>query len=234
MYLKKSMNDLNHTSEEFCNEDFLKSIGKENPFVVPDGYFDRLTELTLFHAKLDSEHLDFEVPEEYFKESEERILNEIRLRSRLESQAQVQEEFSIPEGYFNDLTQKINRKIEQERVSEVAAQSEISETPIIPIPASKEQKGILRRIWGSGARYIAAACLIVVGTIFFRNIGLNENSVNFESLSDEEIAEYLYTYGGTGDLIYISEAINSDSHDAFQEMNDLSDEEIRWYLENSL
>lgn len=225
-----SMKDLNNTSEEFCNEEFLNSIGKENPFVVPDGYFDGLTEINQFHARLSSSITRFDTdkafttPENYFENSQENILNEIRLRSLISSENES--EFEVPEGYFENLQLNTLNKIKQLSDEE----SEIKETPVVTLP----KKQSAQPVWKTWSRYAAAACILIVGALFFRNADLNENSVNFESLSDDEITEYLYTYGGTGDLIYISNAMSLNYADASQDMSDLSEEEIRWYLENSL
>src|SRR5207247_7338513 len=83
----------------------LARIVKQNPFDVPDGYFDKNNSIIVSNAKLSSLNKNncFTVPENYFEELPDLIQNKIFLLDL--------EQEDVPEGYFNELPTIIQSKI---------------------------------------------------------------------------------------------------------------------------
>ncbi|MEW6469255.1 MAG: hypothetical protein AB1458_10035 [Bacteroidota bacterium] len=77
----------------------LAGIRKENPFVVPEGYFDLLPS-SIRLALLRKENGGFVVPDDYFEELPGIIRDRIFL-------AGLKQDPDVPEGYFDTLADKI-------------------------------------------------------------------------------------------------------------------------------
>ncbi|MBV8389629.1 MAG: hypothetical protein JO080_07515 [Mucilaginibacter sp.] len=91
----------------------LKQVNPNNPFTVPDGYFDELEQQIVSYIKLDelktgSPSNGFAVPENYFDE----LSNNINARIAIEESADKETTgFTVPEGYFDELSQQIQSRI---------------------------------------------------------------------------------------------------------------------------
>lgn len=90
----------------------LKQVNPNNPFTVPDGYFDELEQQIVSYVKLDelssSPSNGFAVPENYFDE----LSNNINARIAIEEAADKEAAgFIVPEGYFDELSQNIQSRI---------------------------------------------------------------------------------------------------------------------------
>ena len=91
----------------------LKQVNPNNPFTVPDGYFDELEQQIVSYIKLDelktgSPSNGFAVPENYFDE----LSNNINARIAIEEAADKEAAgFTVPEGYFDELSQHIQRRV---------------------------------------------------------------------------------------------------------------------------
>lgn len=101
----------------------LKQVNPNNPFTVPDGYFDELEQQIVSYIKLDglktgSPSNGFVVPENYFEELSDNINSRIILEETADKEAAG---FTIPEGYFDELSQNIQSRI---AVDEALTQSE--------------------------------------------------------------------------------------------------------------
>ena len=91
----------------------LKQVNPNNPFTVPDGYFDELEQQIVSYIKLDelktgSPSNGFAVPENYF----DKLSNNINARIAIEEAADKETTgFTVPEGYFDELSQQIQSRI---------------------------------------------------------------------------------------------------------------------------
>lgn len=91
----------------------LKQVNPNNPFTVPDGYFDELEQQIVSYIKLDelksgSPSNGFAVPENYFDE----LSNNINARIAIEEAADKEVTgFTVPGGYFDELSQQIQSRI---------------------------------------------------------------------------------------------------------------------------
>ena len=91
----------------------LKQVSPNNPFTVPEGYFDELEQQIVSYIKLDelktgSPSNGFAVPENYFDE----LSNNINSRIAIEEIADKETTgFTVPEGYFDELSQNIQSRI---------------------------------------------------------------------------------------------------------------------------
>jgi hypothetical protein len=91
----------------------LKQVNPNNPFTVPNGYFDELEQQIVSYIKLDelkngSPSNGFAVPENYFDE----LSNNINARIAIEEAADKEATgFTVPKGYFDELSQNIQSRI---------------------------------------------------------------------------------------------------------------------------
>jgi len=89
----------------------LKQVNPNNPFTVPEGYFDSLTEQILSKIKLEELKKSgdgFIVPEGYFDE----LARNIQARIAIEEVSDKETTgFTVPEGYFDELTANITSRV---------------------------------------------------------------------------------------------------------------------------
>jgi hypothetical protein len=159
----------------------LKQINPNNPFTVPEGYFDEFENRVTSYIHLDelrpADAENFTVPENYFDE----------LSSNIQSRINIEVEntgFDIPENYFDTLQEHINARIAVEEVLEETDKH-------FTVPANyferlnqdilnktvnlqtTQRRGIVRKMFATGAfKYAAAACFaLVIGTgVYIRQI----------------------------------------------------------------
>src|SRR5581483_6320746 len=87
----------------------LKQVNPNNPFTVPEGYFDGLDERILAKIKLAElkksiPESGFSVPENYFDDLTSNIQARINIEEALDKEATG---FTVPEGYFDELANNI-------------------------------------------------------------------------------------------------------------------------------
>ena len=167
--------------------DELKAGGPEG-FTVPENYFDELSANIQSRIAIeefaDAEEHGFAVPENYFDELSANIQSRVAIEEIVNADEHA---FTVPENYFDNLQAQINARI--------AVEEELGETEEhFTVPADyfnklnesilnktvnhdqdivKRKKGIVRKMFASGAfKYAAAACFaLVIGTgIFIKQI----------------------------------------------------------------
>src|SRR5690606_14124503 len=81
-----------------------------NPFIIPTGYFDELSQQTLSLIKLEVnfpvEKISFTVPEDYFENQASDILRTIRLENNLKKDT-----FSVSQDYFQTSADQIMNQV---------------------------------------------------------------------------------------------------------------------------
>jgi len=137
---------------------YLAGLPRENPFLVPEHYFDTLPETianSVYFNELKEETpvAGFTVPDQYFSSLKDRILAQTTAEEftheEVLSQLPPSPGFSIPDQYFQKLQSKI------------LAQT-VAEAP----PPAKESKIV--RLWHSGLlKYASAACFVLVAAFGF-------------------------------------------------------------------
>jgi hypothetical protein len=184
----------------------LKQVNPENPFTVPEGYFDNLDEQILSKIKLEELRGNgFTIPEGYFDELAGNIQSRIAVEEALDKEATG---FAVPEGYFDNLEQQIQSRIFVEEALEAQpAGFEVPEGYFDNLPASilakttigqkPERRGIVRQLFSPMTfKYAAAACLVlgIAGTLLL-NQGTNtpeqihQNSFLHKSLAAIPVAD---------------------------------------------
>ncbi|NGF56270.1 hypothetical protein G5B35_21225 [Parapusillimonas sp. SGNA-6] len=103
-----------------------------NPFGVPQGYFDHLTNNVLAEIaeqKLKQQVSDagFTVPQDYFIQLEERVQNRL-FEQNLKDNVQT-EGYQVPQGYFEELTDKIKASVALEQHIATSERKEGFEIP---------------------------------------------------------------------------------------------------------
>jgi len=91
----------------------LKQVNPNNPFTVPEGYFDSLEEQILSKIKLEElkkniPETGFATPENYFEELTGNIQARIAVEEILDKETAG---FTVPENYFEELTSNIQARI---------------------------------------------------------------------------------------------------------------------------
>ena len=185
-------------NREWLNEYMsLKQVNPNNPFKVPDGYFDELEQQIVSFIKLDelktsAPSQGFTVPENYFEELSSNINSRINIEEASDKEATG---FEVPAGYFEDLSQQIQSRIMVEEALTESAETfavpqdyfnqltenilnKTSNQPEVVKPEIK-RNGIVRQLFASSAfKYATAACLtLAVGATIF----LSQNSNNVVS-----------------------------------------------------
>jgi hypothetical protein len=193
----------------------LRAVGKENPFNVPDGYFDDMRQQVTSRIIIESitssdSEGNLTVPDGYFDTLEDQIMSSIRvgkLKDLTEDGG-----FTVPEGYFNSLNDSIKQK---------AGLVEKPEDPKV------------RTLVPSWLKYAAAACMMIsatAGLYLFQKSDSIDKQLAY--IPDEAIVEYLLVNSDAGDMPVIIDNINSTA-DLNPEI-ELSDQEIEQYLETTL
>ena len=100
----------------------------------------------------------------------------------LEDQHLKKNIFQVPEGYFEQLSEKINARINEE----------VKETKVIPL---------YRQSW---VKYAAAVVLLVIVSVVALIVNRPSTDISFATLSNDEIIEYLWEEGISNDDILAS------------------------------
>jgi hypothetical protein len=198
----------------------LKQVNPDNPFTVPDGYFDNLADRIVSFknlSELADKETGFTVPKNYFEE----LSSNIQSRVAIERIANTNNNgFDVPEGYFDNLAHQIKSRIlveaalgDPEDHFDVPQGyfNELSQNILdktISISRIK-RGGIVRKMYASTAfKYATAACFAVVlgGGILLSELkspaNVHENSFLHKQLSVipvDEIKNYLQLNVDAGD-----------------------------------
>ena len=222
-----------------------------NPFVTPENYFENLSSSILSQVRLhqvsDPEKTDFSVPKAYFSQLTDHIQLHLRLapykgsvgttwdvpkgyfddmskhiifQVRLETSGK-QEAFGVPMGYFENLSERVETKVFEEKLKEqvsadgfgipVNYADTLKHKIIAKAIRKEEHKTKVRKLnFNAWVRYAAAACAaIVLGVVSYNAIN-NGSQANFieshlSSIPDEEIINYLSASNNSDDILYIME-----------------------------
>jgi hypothetical protein len=92
----------------------LKQVNPNNPFTVPEGYFESLGDMILSKARLEelkNNSTGFSVPENYFDELSANIQARINIEEALDKESAG---FIVPPNYFDELSSNIQSRINLE------------------------------------------------------------------------------------------------------------------------
>ena len=208
-------------NREWLNEyPSLKQVKSNNPFTVPDGYFNELEQQITSLVKLDELKKEaasegFTVPENYFDALSANIQTRIKIEEVLDKDTAGH---TVPADYFENLSQQIQSRIMIEEA--LYEPTEIFAVPqdyfeqlsqdILNKTVNQEdlkqdvvkKRGVVRQLFASTAfRYATAACitLAVGATVFLSQNGtttVEDHNTSFlhKSLSAipvDEIKNYL-------------------------------------------
>jgi len=108
----------NNTYYENLGGNQLPNSLRVNPFIVPENYFEKLTERSLFFAKLDqisdTGKVGLSTPNGFFEQQESQLLGQIKI-----DQYRDAENFSVPEHYFDQLSEQILGQVHIDGVREM-------------------------------------------------------------------------------------------------------------------
>jgi hypothetical protein len=170
-------------------------------------------------------HVDFEVPEGYFTELPDAVLNRINGHEREELPVPLSREnaFDTPAGYFENLPLRILNKINEEN----------KKTPVVRLPRS-------RRKWPNWAAAAAIAAFVAAGGMLWlippRLQNNPQASISFNqqlaSLSNQAIEQYLSTQINSSNMNEVYKNLSDqDLQDALT--SGLSTSAIKEYLQNN-
>ncbi len=195
----------------------LKQINTNNPFTVPEGYFDDLGDRIASFKNLDKLKNNkvtagFEVPENYFNELAGNIQSRIAIEGAINNEDAG---FVIPPDYFLSLPEHINSRIMVEEALNGSA-----EHLTVPVDyfnqlnksilnKTTNRKTIIVKLFASTAfKYATAACfaLLIGGGILLNQLGspadAHKNSFLHKQLSNvplNDIESYLQLNEDAGD-----------------------------------
>lgn len=213
----------------------LKKVNSDNPFTVPDGYFNELNERIVSGIRLNdlkqNSQQEFTVPKNYFNELGGNIISRINIEQALNQPTG----FTTPDNYFENLTAQIQSRV---RVEEVLLGAEGTMT----VPESYferlnknilnktvnqdivKRKTIIRRMYNSPIfKYATAACFIaIIGAgIFFRPSAdpAKKHRTSYlhkelSNVSDEDLQNYLRLYADGNEALHIIKANGLSVNDA--------------------
>jgi len=183
----------------------LKHVNANNPFTVPDGYFNGLSERIVAGIKLDElkskTPLDgFTVPENYFEELSSNIQSRINIEKVLNTENAG---FTVPENYFEELNAQITSRIFVEEA--LAGSTETLAVPqdyfnqlnkkilnktVTAAPPVKRKGAVIRLLSSTAFKYATAACLtIMVGTGVLLQTAFSPKAVHNRSYLHKELSK---------------------------------------------
>lgn len=202
---------------------YLASLPRENPFIVPEHYFDALPE-HVNNAIYVSELADgvpnsgFTVPEAYFASLQERIL----LQTSEDTLSKLPDDtgFSTPDEYFKQLQAKIMAKTVEDQNSESDSASDSA-------MGSK-----IVRLWRSGIlKYASAACFILAAAFGFY---LNQQSYSLKPTAVEIANEQMLYDIDEQDIIDHVESNGTDESKTVANSEDLENYILNNYSQSDL
>ncbi|WP_156305948.1 hypothetical protein [Sphingobacterium endophyticum] len=108
----------NNTYYENLGDNQLPNSLRVNPFIVPENYFEKLAERSLFFAKLDqisdTGKIGLSTPKGFFEEQESQLLGQIKI-----DQFQSVDSFTVPEQYFDQMSEQILAQVQIDGIKEM-------------------------------------------------------------------------------------------------------------------
>ncbi|MEO8884419.1 MAG: hypothetical protein ABI367_00035 [Mucilaginibacter sp.] len=220
----------------------LKKVNPNNPFTVPEGYFNELSRRIVSGIRLNdlkqNEQQEFSVPENYFDDLSGNIMSRINIEQTLNQQTG----FTVPDNYFEQLNAQIHSRVVVEEVLVTTPQALtvpegyfdqlnkniLNQTVNLDMV---KRKGIIRQLYNAPAfKYATAACFVaIVGAgLFFRptsDITAHKSSYLHKQLSgvsDQEMESYLKLYADGNEAQHIINAEGLTVNDA-RLQSDLND-----------
>lgn len=219
----------------------LKNVNPNNPFTVPQNYFNELSGRIVSGIRLDdlkqTAQQEFSVPENYFDELSGNIMSRINIEHTLNQQTG----FTVPDNYFEQLNDQI-----QSRIVVDEAMANTSEALTVPTgyfdrlnknilnqtvnQDMVKNKGVVRRLYNSTIfKYATAACFVaIIGAgLFLRPSGNNTHKSSYlhkqlSNISDQEMENYLRLYADGNEAQHIINAEGLTVNDA-KLQSDLND-----------
>lgn len=205
---------------------YLASLQKENPFSVPEQYFDKLSDqikTSVYAAELKKviPASGFFVPDQYFNSLKDRILAETAELPALP----LQSGFSTPDLYFQKLQAKIlARTVESEVNAETVALPVAGPAQDVAVEAPMRTTTKITRLWHSDLlKYASAACFILVSAFGFY---LNQQNFQRETGAAEIANEQMLYDMDEQDIIDHIQSTTVNQHT-------VSDTELETYLLNN-
>lgn len=169
----------------------LTAISKENAFEIPEGYFENLNEQILNQVKIDElveNKNSFNVPTNYFEHLASQIQSEIYL-DNLKPADTNNSGFNVPIDYFENAEKRIQKNI---------------------IPKAKKAKFSKLQF----VRYAAAACILLTTTlgIYFNVKYTTSVDQQLSKIPASEIETYLNQHTDGSDLPMLMENIDEDTN----------------------
>jgi len=101
--------------DELKDYPLLSSVGKVNPFAIPEGYFELREELTEHPSLRNIRAVNFVVPANYFETLTASILNKIEIAEEIKgyvtlASVEKQNVFAVPGKYFEQFSPPIENK----------------------------------------------------------------------------------------------------------------------------
>lgn len=157
------------------------SMNRLNPFSVPAGYFERLSEQVKAKALIESERFEakdeFLLPDHYFEELTQRINSRIAIESVL---SRVNEQgFTVPVGYFESLNSRIQSRVTKKK-----------------------------SYW---LGYVAAASIsLIIASVIYLNSNSSVINRELSRVPDHEIINYLEIHSTVADNQYIIDLLSTE------------------------
>lgn len=167
----------------------LASLKKEQPFNVPDGYFEHLTAQIISEVKLESlKQTSFSTPENYFFNLKSQLLSQIILEEIKEDVIKENTGFTVPANYFTTSASEIQRSV----------------------IGQKKKTRILKL---SFIRYAAAACILLTTSfgIYFNIQQTSSLSSQLSKISNDDLEYYLQQHTDATDLPVIIDHLEDKS-----------------------
>lgn len=186
----------------------LKQVDENNPFTVPEGYFDELEKNIISAVNLEELKTGkgFTVPENYFDELSGNIQSRINIEAYVNN---PEHGHAVPEGYFDELEQQVNARIlieetltEQEsfsvpegyfdKLNQAILDKTVNEDNVVSINKTTVQRqAVIRKFITSTAfKYAAAACFVVAlgAGILLRPAATTPVSVHDQSFLHQQLS----------------------------------------------
>ena len=112
--------------DELKDYPLLASVGRVNPFVVPQDYFELREELLQYPSLRDLKSVRFVTPGDYFDEVTANVLNKIEVAEETKiykalSSIEKQNVFAVPEKYFEEFAARIENETKGAKVISIFA-----------------------------------------------------------------------------------------------------------------
>ncbi len=206
--------DINDTSEDWDAANiFPGAANRENPFTVPQDYFENSADRIRSLIKLEQFQTanapnGMTVPEAYFETLTERLETSVLADSWKATASE--HSFATPVGYFEQSESRIMAAIAAEQ------------SPVVKAP--------VRSLVPRFMRYTAAACVLVVAGLFiFNKMGSTNAEPKLSGVSDDEIVSYLQASSDAGDAPMIIDNLVQSNVNLPSDKG-LKDEDIERYL----